>query len=99
MHKHKIFSKKSNKCIALCRFGLTEKQLSNNDVNQLSFMFNTMIMIMMIMKVVITSNNDTIKLLILLKSLTLSLSTTKIFHNVITHNRGTNPVTIMLYYP
>ena len=21
------------------------------------------------------------------------------FHNVITHNRGTNPVTIMLYYP
>ena len=27
------------------------------------------------------------------------VSTAKIFHNVITHNRGTNPVTIMLYYP
>ena len=25
--------------------------------------------------------------------------TAKIFHNVFTHNRGTNPVTIMLYYP
>ena len=27
------------------------------------------------------------------------VSTAKIFHNVITYNRGTNPVTIMLYYP
>ena len=29
----------------------------------------------------------------------ITISTAKIFHNVITHNRGTNPVTIMLYYP
>ena len=34
-----------------------------------------------------------------LSNLSNCVSTAKIFHNVITHNRGTNLVTIMLYYP